>query len=166
MAGYWISPTGEVHDVSLFMHQPFAISKGYRSIRDMTADGWIRAIDEGGLFGFQIWDLTNEHSLEIIEDFLFAKGPQYERFMARIETENPLDPSMLISDRQIMELGLKEAIERERRMRRIEPFGLTGFEPVLELQGEWVREVGALRVIERCWYDPEEDEFIYEAIRG
>lgn len=172
MAGYWIEPKGKTHAIPHFMHEAFAKSRGARGIYDLIRQGWIRTISHEGSFNFQLSTYKDDSALDRIEDFLAAESGSFERWAVTLETENPLEPPVHLMDRDIRDMGLKEAVARAVRMHRItRPFGMMGAETEeVEFYGETVSYVetprGVRRSVERFWYDPETDDIICERMVG
>jgi len=161
---FWISPDGTVHAIAAFGHDSFAREQGFQSARHAILSGWIRGFANEGYLAFHIGTLDDENALELIEDFAFTHGPSYGRWMAVIETENPTDPKIQVMDRDLLDLGIKEAVAYERRIARLRPFGMSGLG--LHFEGERERKVrtrkGTRTVRERLWYDSDQDEVIVE----
>ena len=127
MAGYWIDPNGKVYDIPHFMHEKFARSKGASGVRDLLSRGWVRAILHEGAFNISLWSYSDERAVENVEDFVLRKGRHFERFMVFIETENATDPKLTVRDKDIMDLGFKDALAHEIKLKRISPPGLKFF---------------------------------------
>jgi hypothetical protein len=125
MSSFWIEPDGTFYDIPPMMHEAFAKEHG-SDARGLIMEGWIRGYEHQGHFNFHIRNLSDEQALLNIEDYLFSAAYPMPHFLVRIETEHPLEPSLMLSGKDVVEMGFRPAIRREQRLIRIRPPGVHG----------------------------------------
>jgi len=108
LSSFWLHPDGGVVKV-ITTHRD-----AVESVGEALASGWIRVyLEEGpGFWGLQVQSLKNEHTLRMIEDFLYDNPlhPHSDTIALVEVNEEPFPVAVWLSKKDAEQIGVKEAL--------------------------------------------------------